>query len=286
MNSTPQFYQESNSTENTNLIIAIALNTIIAFVLGYLYSMVTTVNPFIYLNFLAALGSGMIIHRLTMEVFKILKIRSKILRVAFVAATGFIVWVLQWLGTMQYLFNDSFLTPADYLISFEWLVDTESFFANIELLFTDGYYELFGIKVDGPVLLIIWLLELIILIGYPVLIMMKQVVKPYSDKFNHWYPTLRLEKQFRVVTGAQNFVHELYSNPVEKIKDLSAGRGNSYSIVEIHYEAREDFQYLSMLNITYDKEKNSQECEVVINNLKISNEAAKQLLDTYDHEKV
>ena len=278
-------YRESGSFNPASAGIAFLILLTAALIMGYAYAAISLFNPIIYLNLLLLLGTGIAIYWITTVTFDLLKIHNRNLRIMFVMASSSLTWYFQWCATMDYLVVESIVSPVAYLMSLDWILYVESFMENLGIAYDYGYYELFGIVIKGPLLVAIWLLELTIFIVYPLITIISHKPRPYSSRLDRWYPQFILEKQFRVVTGSNLFEKELAQNPIKKIANLSAGRGNSYSTIHVFYEPEESSQYISIVNRTYNRDKDKTNTDQIITNLEISSSDAKEILSTYSHVK-
>lgn len=278
-----QYYKESGDYNPLSAAGTLILLLLLALILGYAYSTVTLFNPLIYLNLIACIGVGFVINLVAGFVFDLLKIRSRKLRIFFVISCSLFAWYGQWCATLDYLIVGSVDSLPEYISSLSWILHPELIAENIKVAYDYGYFEMFGTPIKGPVLVLVWLLELGIFVGYPALAVLGHSAKPYSDKAEKWYTVHVLEKQFRLVTGAPAFAEELAENPLEKIAGLSTGRGNAHSQIHIYFIPEENDQYLTVINMKYDGEKNKPKKETVISNLAISKNHAEQILANYSN---
>jgi len=273
------YYEESGQYNPLHAAGTLLLLLAISLILGYAYSAIVLFNPLIYLNFLACIGVGLALDFIAGHVFDFLKIRSRKLKIIFVIAASLFAWYCQWCATLDYFVFGEIDSVTEYLASLDWILYPEIIFENLGVAYDYGYYEMFGTAIKGPILVVVWVLELVIFIGYPALKVIRHVARPYSEKNEQWYPIKTLEKQYRVVTSAPSFAQQLSSDPANYLSGLSAGRGNAFSTVQLYYLEEESDQYISVFNTTLEGKDNKPKQEFIINNLTVSKSQAREILD-------
>lgn len=287
MNHQPQFYKESGNYKPAFLVITILGLIVISLILAYVYSAISTYMPFIYINALLLIGLGVVIGYATLISCKLSAIRNSSIRIGLAVATGILTWYFQWTLYLLYLTEESLPSFMEYLLNIGWVFYDSELWDVFFYYNRNGGYDVGPIPVVGGLLIVVWFIEMLVIIGAPIVATLNYSPLPYSDTFQKWYDKFTLRKQFRKLSNS-NRTHELLSeNVFEALQELDSGRANSHSIIHIFYLPEENSHYLQVENAFLDTsgKESKMKTEITINNIKINTSDAHSILKHFDHKK-
>lgn len=263
------------------LTIAVGLSAVITTLAAYLYALLVTFIPFIYLNALITGTFGLIIGYTVVYTSRISLIRNGKVRFSIGLIFSFVGVFVQW---MVYLFF--WVTgkiPLQETIQEGLFILDPVVLKNLLLdLYTYGSWSIFGITVNGVFLLLIWIAEAVIIIGAPLLILLKHPISPFSEKLTRWYPKKILAQDFAYVSGINSYIKELRDSNASNLLHYPKGDGHRHSRVSLYYIDQEERAYLSADNIYITSgDKGSKDIDPIVRFVAIPNQVAKQLLDKY-----
>ncbi|NOS93228.1 MAG: hypothetical protein HOP30_15010 [Cyclobacteriaceae bacterium] len=279
-----RFYQHSEKSTPINLGIAIVISFIIAILFAYVYNILILIIPIVYVNvfitgiFAAALGyTSKFISRLA-------KIRNSRHNLVLAALTGFSGFYFQWIAYAAFLNTNSLWFDA-YISHFNFIYNPIGFLTAIIEFSKVGSWSMFDVTFRDFPLWIIWTIEAGMIIGFPIFIMIKHPIVPFSEQLDHWYPRYRLTYEFEKITMRIKFNEDLLSNPEATISALTYGAPGRYSEVIIYYLKDEQIQYLSVDNVLLEDRGSKKDIDHVVQLLKIDTTTAELLMKKYGNKK-
>ncbi|MCT4580582.1 MAG: hypothetical protein N4A35_04125 [Flavobacteriales bacterium] len=281
-------YQEKLYSESgkSNLILQLITYTILSFIVGYVsyvYTIITIKIPIIYINFLLIIGYAILIGVLIRVAFRFSHNRNKKERYIVSILVSTIGFISQWLTYFVFLITDGTPSLLDVITHSITIFENNLFYTILKELYTIGSWAIFGIDVNGYILLLIWLIELTIIILVPILIIKQYLAKPYSEQLNKWYTKYILADDFESIAAPVSLLQSLDLNPINTLEELNKGTGQRHTKIYIYYLEREDIQYISFERISIIN--NTKKSYNLINGFQINNEQAKYILSQYHYQK-
>lgn len=271
-------YQLSGRYSLIGLSLALGASSLFTLFVSYIYSLAVTFIPIIYLNVLITASLGIAIGFCVMLSSKIALIRNKNVRLLIAVIVSALAVITQW---MVYLF---FLTTGKAPIQGniaegQFLLDITTLKNIFTTLYTYGSWTVFGITVNGALLLSIWIVEALIIMAAPLLILTKHPIPPFSEKLNKWYKKRTLAQDFAYISGINSFINELRDSKAANLLNYPKGDGNRHARIIIYYIEQEDKAYLSADNIfiTSGKESNK-DIDPVVRFVAIPSHVASELI--------
>lgn len=276
------FYKESMKVNHFGLIISVGIGIILSLFLGYLYAMVTYAMPIIYVNILLTFGFGIILGYIVRILVKLTNNRNRRSRLIVGLVIGLFAMYFQWSAFILVLFQDGFPTLHEFLANLHWITYPDNFIKAVADINHYGSWTAMGITFKGFVLTLIWIAEAVIIVGLPIISMLRLKPAPFSELLGRWYPKYTLYDDFESIAAVNKFVSELKDNALLAIKDLSGGEGIRYSKIHLFYHKDENVQYIAVDRIFVENQgRGKKRVEVVINNMAIDNESAQQIMDEF-----
>ncbi|MEM7103068.1 MAG: hypothetical protein AAF502_08070 [Bacteroidota bacterium] len=276
------FYVSPSKPSWSNLFIAVLIVIIPALLLGYIYALLTFINPILYINFLMTVGAGLLLGLLARFVIRLVKIRNRKSKYLLTGILVLLFHFFQWSGFMLFAISDGYMGIGPFLSFLPVCLNPVFFFGIIAELFQTGYWVIFGGTIKGFVALLVWTAELAIAGGlaFQAVVMTKDY--PYSEDLARWYPKFTLDNQFRSVVGSDAFIEKLNADLIGTLDEIAEGIAYKYALVHIFFLPYEKVQYLSFENVFIEgRGRGKTNSSLPINNLKISTEDAKMLMQKF-----
>jgi len=192
------YYEPSGKFSITSFVYFL-LTALIAFpILGLTYAYCIWYIPFIYINFLIAAAFGFIAGLLLKKfVINIGKVRSITLAIVFGALGGFIALYFHWAVWVDLVLNagESYgssrigITVSNIKIFqvFSLAIQPEVLFELIGEINQVGTWGIRGATTSGIFLSVIWVIELLIIVGVCVLVTFPKAGEPFCEISNAWF---------------------------------------------------------------------------------------------------
>jgi hypothetical protein len=216
--------------------------------------------------------------------FRWFSIRNRRVQLITTAILAFVAWYIQWTVYFAFLSEGSICSPLVWLQNISNLANPINFATYLSRISDYGAWDIAGVTISGLLLWIVWILELVIIIFIPLKMVHSTKAYPYSELLSRWYPKLTIANDFPSLTATTAFVTDLCSSPLDTLKRLERGSGNSHAKIHIFYLKDEKEQYLTIEKIRYDH-KNNKVKTIVLNNFRITNEQAMELMTEYKIKK-
>ena len=279
------YYQPSGKYNLPGLISSYFFIILLSLIMGFLYGIMVTIIPIVYLNFLITIGAGILLGMIMRLLIRFSHNRSKTSQYILALILGFFINYFQWTFYILFLVKGGIPQFSEYLSNLHWIVIPKNFFGAIAEINQIGAWSIFGITPTGFGLAIIWLIEALILTGIPVLAVYQAIVHPYSETIGKWYPKFTLYKDFESIYSEGKIQEALAENPVQALNDLGKGNGLRHSKVSIYYIKYEETQYMSVDRILIEKQgKGSKKVTPILANFAITPENAQTILETFGNK--
>lgn len=280
-----KLYKHLGQSSPLNLIIALILGLILATGVSFIYNWLIISIPFIYINFLITIGFGASLGYCAKFLSRLTQIRNSKHNIVLAGVIGFWGFYFQWFVYLVYLISNEYSIEA-YQANMDILYKPVIFLDLIIQINRKGAWELFGLVFKDFPLWITWGFELILIIGIPLIIIIKHPIVPYSERLNRWYKKYTLKFEFERISTQNQFKENLMLNAEQTITNLSYGNPHRYSEISIYYLQDEQCQYLSVDNVLIENRGSGKtEKDSVVHLFQIENSVAKALMDKYGIKK-
>jgi hypothetical protein len=283
-----RFYEESGKWDLLALSIGLLVLLLATLIFGYAYSFIIYIVPFVHLNFLISLWFGFMIYYINRIIFRIAKVRNKIIRVVIVCISILFANFFQWVGFLGAVLMNGYPNIGEYLASVgNFLLRPFNMFALVGEINKVGVWSVGGIgtsgangfPVNGFILTVVWILELIIISLPSAWLLFKFVPQPFSERLDKWYDKYILRDNFRAVSSASSFLENVSNlGVVGALKTLGIGEVTRYSKIYMYYLDGEAKQYLSVDKMYVEKKGTGKTVtSPVVSNLAISSADANDI---------
>ncbi|MFK8054850.1 MAG: hypothetical protein AB8F78_01920 [Saprospiraceae bacterium] len=283
MSTTATYYQKSGKTNPLAYVYALLLIVVVAPILAGIYTLAIWHIPFVYLNFLLAIGFGFVLGLLTAMVVKRMgKVRSGTVGFVLSLLIGLSALYIHWGMWSDLVLNVSANGSGMFNLgeTFNMLLQPGALFSFIGEINSIGTWGLSDTTVSGTFLSVVWLIEAALIAGGTVLFSGGQSDEPFCEISQEWFKSKTLAK-FTAFDSPSALKTSLESGDMSPLEELGAqdeAASLNHSVLTLYANATNE-NYLSVSNmiskmkddeITYDE-------QILIRNLKISEETSNML---------
>lgn len=171
-----------------------------------------------------------------------------------------------------------------YLENILWLFNPSSFFGLISEINTYGTWGIGSSEyiINGFLLTVVWLSEIIIISLPMVLLIMDFDVLPFSEKLNKWYKKYTIDDDFESMYSGKLVDEKLDKGVLTALTDLLPGNGARHSKIHLYYLEGENSQYLSIDKVVIDPRSGKIAQTPVVENYRISDIDAKAIQNEFN----
>lgn len=241
-------YEISGKAPTLNLGFIFIIGIFIMFLLGLLYSCLTTFIPIPYFNIFVLLGFSYAIAHIGYFLSNTFKIRNKVASMVITTILALFATYFQW-GFFIYIISSEKITPfndlsyiIDLLLDIRYLIDI------IIELNSVGVWEIDSVIYTGTSLWLIWSGEVLLTLILSLRIYHKFALKPFSEKDNQWFHKAKILTDFEYIHLKRTFLDGFYNNPVDALMSLEKGNGIRQSNVYIFSSKSQDTFLISIEN--------------------------------------
>jgi hypothetical protein len=282
-----KFYEPSGKFDPIRQSLLYVICIGIALFLGYLYAVLISFIPLIYLNIIILVGFGISLGLVCRVFVRFSHNRNRRSQLIHAIIFGILANYFQWTTYVLFLLEDSVPSLGLYFSNIDWIFTSGDFGNLIAEIYRNGAWEIFGIQINGPTLAIIWLVEFLLIVTIPAISVLQTKVYPYSELFEKWYEKYTLTKDFQSISWSNHLISNLESNPMEAIESLHLGISYRYTKIHLFYLKGEADHYLTFENIYFEGrgESTRKKSEIIVNNFRISDAIAKQILEKFPNKR-
>jgi len=277
------FYESSNSINPQGLLVAALLCIVLAFFLGFIYTGLIVMIPFIYIGIVINIGMGLSIGVMVGGIARLTHNRNRKSQYGLALLLGACVAYFQWIAYFVYIMTENMPNFGLYCEQLGALFDREvwAFLAEINAV---GMWSVFGTNVSGGLLTLVWVIEFLMILLIPIFYLSLSKEYPYAEDIGKWYSKYTLEENYSIPYGSHKLLSLLQENVLNTIQSLPLGRANRYVKVHILYLEEASTQYLSIERV-FINHNGSDDKDMLVENFCIDNNTAKQLLNSIEHKK-
>jgi hypothetical protein len=268
------FYSHSGKFGAHGPILALAAGAVLAFPLGLIYSYLINWIPFIYLNFLATAGYGLLFGFVTQKLLKYGKVRNNTLALLTAALVGVLAWYGSWNGCLRAILGSDATVGSEV----PWIFTPTQISKFISILYEHGSWGLghgSSEPVTGIPLAIIWIVEGTVIVGLTVMFGYSLISRtPFCETHDCWLDQeKKIDKLDAFVLPDQLAAFKAGDiAPLEQAKPRVPAAGRFARLTLRYSDQCHDFCTLSIDNVTVttDKKGNPKENkQVLMTNLQL-----------------
>ncbi len=262
MNARPTYYEPSGAVGPLGLLAVALFGPPVAWALGLVYAYLIYYIPFVYLNFLATVGLGLVMGLVALGCVRWGHVRNALVGAAIGALLGGLAVWFQWSRWMA-LFSEGAVDT--YGLGLLW--------ANIQIVASEGAWSIFSFTPMGAGLYIIWGIEAAIVVGIPAFLGLGATREPYCEECKVWLRSTSTIGPFVPLVAPSVFVDDLLRRVPDTLRQLqpSALGAMRYSELELLNcpECRRfHLMTLTTVTITHDEDgKESRDEDVEVDGL-------------------
>lgn len=278
------YYQPSNKMPIGGVLLFLLGGVLAAAVLAFVYIYAIWYIPFVYINFFLCLGFGLVLGGILMLLARAGKLRSPKGVAVLAVLVGLAAIYLEWSVYLTLLFNSETTgtgRDADTSTSFssslfgDVLTHPGAMWEAIGKINATGTWSLKGATPSGLFLWVIWLLELIIILGGAYFLARSQADEPFSEVTNEWADEETLAHPIAYAYDAAQTRTALETGQFHALAPHAAqSEFDPFARLKLHCVAADPgCRYLTLENVTTkvdDKGKATQSTATVVQHLAIS----------------
>lgn len=284
------YYIPPKQKSPIQLVLTISFIGVISFILSYVYGIGSAIIPSLYLNIPLVLFFGITLGYVVRVACKIFKIFDKKLIIKLSIIVGVFNLYFSWVAYILYYAHGA--NSFDAYFSNHVLLFRPDIIINVmKQMYTHGAWDLYVLTqgswtANGGILVLIWIIEAIIIIGTPIILILKHNITPFSIKEKKWYKKYELKKEFDSIAMRDKFIQKLSKDCINTIAELKNGSTQLFARISIYYLNNEDKQYISIENISRSRDGSKTNSRLIIQYLEISTLDAKLLIEAYHGEEI
>ena len=284
MSTAAQYYQKSGKTSPMAYVYALLIALIAAPILAAIYTLAIWHIPFIYINFLLAGGFGFLLGVLIkMFVINKGKVRSGAIAFGLSIFVGLAALYIHWAMWSDIVLNVSSTGSGMFNIgeTFSMMSQPAGLFSFIGEINNVGTWGFGDTAVSGTLLTVVWVIEAILIAGVAAVIPLGDTDEPFCEINQEWFDSKTLAP-FAPFTVPAELKTSLENNDMTQLNELvgqADAEKSSFSKLTLYANATNE-NYLTISNMVSkvdDDGKYSHEEEVLIKNLKITEEVSNML---------
>mgnify|MGYP000549827901 CR=1 FL=1 len=256
-------YEVSGKAPTLNLGFIFIIGIFIMFLLGLLYSCLTTFIPIPYFNVFVLLGFSYAIAHIGYFLSHTFKIRNKVVSMVITTILALFATYFQWVFYIYIISSDNITPYNDLSYIIELLLDISYLIDIIFELNSVGVWEFDSVTYTGTSLWLIWLGEVLLTLIFSLKMCNKFELKPFSEKDNQWFYKAKIHTDFEYIHLKRTFLEGFYNNPVEALTSLEKGNGIRQSTVYIFSSKSQDTFLISIENSIVNNKGRKESTEVL-----------------------
>ncbi|MFD2721741.1 hypothetical protein ACFST9_23700 [Hymenobacter monticola] len=285
------YYQPSNKMPLGGVLLFLLGGVLAGGVLAFVYIYAIWYIPFVYINFFLCLGFGLVLGGILMMLAKAGKLRSPTGVGLLALLVGLAAVYLEWSVYLTLLFNAETTgagRDADTSTSFSasmWadvLTHPAAMWEAIGKINETGTWSLKGATPSGVFLALIWVVELLVIVGGAYWLARSQATEPFSEATNEWADEETLPHPIGYAQDADHVRTALETGQYHTLTPHEMqSETEPFARLKLHRAPNDgNCQYLTLENVTTkvdDKGKATQSTTTVVQHLAISTAAYEEL---------
>ncbi|MBO2010699.1 hypothetical protein [Hymenobacter negativus] len=285
------YYKPSNKMPIGGVLLFLLVGVLASALLALVYIYAIWYIPFVYINVFICLGFGLVLGGVLMLLARAGKLRSPVGVGLLALLVGLVAVYLEWSVYLTLLFNAEATgtgRDADTSTSFSAALFADVFthpgtmWEAIGKINETGTWSLKGATPSGVFLGIIWVIELLIILGGAYLLARSQADEPFSEVANEWADEETLPHPIGFAQDVAQTRTALETGQFHALTPYVAqSETDPFARLKLHRAPNDhNCQYLTLENVTTkidDKGKATQSTDTVVQYLAISPVAYEEL---------
>ncbi len=252
-----KYYESSGKFDYKSFLYFILIAVTVLPLLGLAYAYCIWYIPFIYINFIIAGILGLIISWFTRKiVIKLGKVRNSILAIVFGLLAGLVCMYFHWAIWVDLVINagESYgssrigVTVSNIKILDVFVLASQpgTLFSLIKEINEYGTWGLRSTTVSGIFLSIIWIIELIIIVGISTVIPISAAKEPFCELDNKWFKE-KVLPAFSYIENRLDFLANLEQSNPDTFSEITRAENleQNHSVFTL-YKSEKGENYLSV----------------------------------------
>ncbi|WP_046756999.1 hypothetical protein [Kordia jejudonensis] len=273
------YYRPSGKVNPLSILYLLLAICVAVPILALIYTYAILYIPLIYLNFLCVAGVAFGLGFIASFVMDLGKVRNVLIAALFGLLIGIAGLYTSWIIWLAHHYEQEYMDIA---------FNMEALFAEIEYANEQGTWGIgrSGGLVNGTMLSIVWVIEAVGMIGFPVFFAYSKACEPFIENDDSWAELTPIGP-FEFILNKEELKQQLETRNYETLVNMPVANSEtdaSHSIFQLHHgkhinQAKEF--YLSVVNMKAgtDKDGNLKFDENnLINYIHITKEAGQQLV--------
>lgn len=273
------YYKPSGKVNSISILYLLLAIFIAIPILDFIYTYAILYIPIIYLNFLCVAGVAFALGFIANFVIGMGKVRNILVAILFGLLVGIAGLYVSWIIWLSHHFETPYMT---FVTDFEALINAVGY-ANQQGTWGIGRS---GGSVDGVMLTIVWIIEAIAMVGFPVFFAYSKAGEPFIENDDSWAEVTAIGP-FEFITNKEKLKQQLETKNYEPVVNMPIATSEtdaSHSIFNLYHaenraQAKEFYLSVSNMKEGTDKDGNVKFDETtLINFIHITKEVGQQLL--------
>lgn len=214
--------------------------------------------PFVYFNVLVAAGFGYALGYILSKAIAIGKCRNTAMAGVMSVLSVLIMKYVSWALYIPLVYSNSYeiieVSIAErFEISWYFLLDPVAVFQNMYEIAQIGVWSLFSITFNGPLLYVVWFLEICVLIFLCAIPARSEAEKPFYEDNNEWFKTSKKEIMLNLPPELEQFKLNIENGNTNEFVDMLNEEfinSESYFIATTSYLDDVDYGYISIEKVS------------------------------------
>ena len=238
------YYKPSGKFSPISFVYLLLVCVIAMPILATIYAYLIWYIPFVYINFLITAGLGFAIGIAVWQiVIKLGKVRNYGLAILLALIAALAAYYFQWV-----VWTNLVLISSDEESQLLRLLSNPSYLSQlIGFINESGTWSFKGAVVSGTFLTIIWIIELLIIIGVAIFIAIPHSKHPFNETLDEWFEEVELPA-FSYIENASSFKQQAEQGNWEQLEPMiqRSSKEQSHSVFTLFASGNE--YYLSVTN--------------------------------------
>ena len=238
------YYKPSGKFSPISFVYLLLVCAIAMPILATIYAYLIWYIPFVYINFLITAGLGFAIGIAVWQiVIKLGKVRNYGLAILLALIAALAAYYFQWV-----VWTNLVLTSSGEESQLLRLLSDPSYLSQlIGFINENGTWSFKGAVVSGTFLTIIWIIELLIIIGVAIFIAIPHSKHPFNETLDEWFEEVELPA-FSYIENASSFKQQAEQGNWEQLEPMiqRSSKEQSHSVFTLFASGNE--YYLSVTN--------------------------------------
>lgn len=281
-----RFYVPSGEFSLFGAVVTLIVALAAAIPLSFLYALGVLHVPSVYISIILTLGLAYVLAVIVTVGAKKLRIRNSVVGMLIAFLAGLTAYIFHWPAYVAMLLADSNEAAFDFPVIFDILrqiiEQPEGLPDIIKNILEVGVWSLGNSAnapaVNGPFLLIIWIIEFLIFVLAPVFWVKNNLAQPYSEKSGKWLKASEMPLPIAYVEEVSAMERAFAMNDFEALSQPLPDEAiaEKYALVTVYYDDFTSFVTVTNVILSGSGKKQKKKEKIVFKFLAVSPEVAQK----------